>query len=94
MDIVETTLQYGSIDFLNWCLSNYMHINLSKTSAMAIGTRQKLKNSYLITTYLNDEILQNTTDTQRLLGITIDNPSAGIFKLTVYVSTLHGELHG
>ena len=58
MDIGETTLQSGGIDFLNWCLSNNMHINLSKTSVMAIGTRQNLKNSDLINIYLNDEILQ------------------------------------
>ena len=80
MDIVETTLQYGGIDFLNWCLSNNMHINLSKTSVMAIGTRQNFKNSDLINIYLNDEILQKT-DTQRLLSITTDKTLSWDFQI-------------
>ena len=57
-----------------------MHINLSKTSVMAIGTRQNRKNSDLINIYLNDEILQKT-DTQRLLGITIDKTLSWDFQI-------------
>ncbi|MCW4336379.1 MAG: reverse transcriptase domain-containing protein [Candidatus Thiodiazotropha endolucinida] len=71
MDVVETTIQGGGIDFSNWCLSNKMYINLSKTSVMTIGTRQNLQNSNSINIYLNNELLHQT-DTQRLLGIEID----------------------
>ena len=49
---------------------------------MAIGTRQNLKNSDLINIYLNDEILQKKkTDTQRLLGITIDKTLSWDFQI-------------
>ena len=57
-----------------------MHINLSKTSVMVIDTRQNFKNSDLINIYLNDEILQKT-DTQRLLGITIDQTLSWNFQI-------------
>ena len=40
-----------------------MHINLSKTSILAFGTRQNLKNSDLINIYLSDEIYKKHKQT-------------------------------
>ena len=79
---VESKLQSGGTDFQTRCIANNMPINLPKPAVMTIGTRQNLQNTDLIEICRNNEISQ-TTCTQKLLGVIIDNNLVGIAKLIV-----------
>ena len=68
---LRSKLQKGSNCFLNWCLSNNMHVHLQKTSIMWIGTWQNLLHMESLDIYLENEIIKQV-DTQKLLGIIIN----------------------
>lgn len=70
--IVENKLQSGAQDFKHWCILHKMFVHTGKTSAMLIGSRNKLANSETLQIYIDNELIKNV-DTQKLLGITIDN---------------------
>ena len=69
--VLRNKLQKGSNGFLNWCLSNNMHVHLQKTSIMWIGTWLNLSHMESLDIYLENEIIKQV-DTQKLLGIIID----------------------
>ena len=43
-NVVQVKLQVSSTDFKFWCIVHKMFVNLTKTSSMSIGSRQKLSN--------------------------------------------------
>ena len=69
--VLRSMLQKGSNGFLNWCLSNNMHVPLQKTSIMWIGNWQNLLHMESHDIYLENEIIKQV-DIQKLLGIIID----------------------
>ena len=70
--ILRRKLQMDANGFFNWCISNYMHVHLQKTSLMWIGTWQNLQHLDSLEIYLDDELIRQV-DSQKLLGITLDS---------------------
>ena len=67
---LQEKLQTDMDNISNWCNHNKMVINADKTKSMLITTRQKRQS--LVTEELNIQI-NGTTDSEKLLGVTIDN---------------------
>lgn len=72
VNVISTRLQQGLHDISQWCTTNSMVLNPSKTECMAIATRQKHQNGPLS---LNLSINGNAVtqvDDHRLLGLNVD----------------------
>ena len=69
---IQHKLQFDLDQISAWCSRNKMHINISKTNAMLIGSRFRLLHSSGFNLSLNDTILKQVSS-QKLLGVHIDN---------------------
>ena len=70
---IETKLQKAFSDLAQWCRLNGMAINIDKTKAMIVTTRQKrsmMEDTFHIT--LNDMALSQVP-TEKVLGVQVDN---------------------
>ena len=54
--VVQTRLQTSATNFKNWCLRNYMIVNIVKTLAMTAGTRQILNRNGALEIYMDGEL--------------------------------------
>ena len=68
---VEKDLQRGASGFQGWCKANKMYINVSKTTCMALGSRQNLSRIEALDICLEKELIQKG-EQQKLLGVIID----------------------
>ena len=65
-------LQPDLISFANWCNSNKLSLNVSKTKLMSLGTRYAVKKAKGVKVEINGEQLQ-MVPTYKYLGITLDS---------------------
>lgn len=70
---IEKKLQYAISDVANWCKQNGMVINLDKTKAMLVTTRQKRSRIDSDLNILFNDVRLLTVSNEKVLGIQIDN---------------------
>ena len=70
--IIEETLQTDGIIVKQWGKENKMHINYTKTTCMAMGTRQGLLDLPVLKIKIDGHDISNVSQ-QKLLGLLIDN---------------------
>ena len=70
--VITTQLQQDLNNFHNWCLSNKLTVNPSKTKMMAFGTGHSIKKSKRCQLYLGGERIQRVA-TYKYLDFTLDS---------------------
>ena len=71
-DVVQRDVQYNLNRFMNWCGSNKLTINPSKTKLVVFGTRQSVKKNRGMHLEINGSKIQ-TVPTYKYLGVILDS---------------------